>query len=494
MIWYPSGVALGILVVEGESYWPIPFASALLFFLTEHYSAAAGLIIASTSSLQAVIGARLLKRFASTSKPKLITVRETLVFVILIMGVLALLSSSLALAGLVAIGHIPYDKFYFMLKIWWFSQAMGTLVIAAPIIYFVNDIKSRIGVFWPRRFEFLFLTLTVLAACIFIYTPLSEYNHSLVIRPYFLFPLIIWCTIRFDTLGVVTTNIIVMITMLIGAIKGVLPTGFGSVEDRMFVHELVAMTIGITGFVLAAAIREKEEALDARGEFINIASHELKTPITSLKLQYDLAARRIARGEKVSEEEMTSNFKRMGNQISRLILTIEQLLNTTRFEQGTFQLNISHVKISKILKNVLEAMSADLTAAQSEARLTMTEELAGHWDSFRVEQVLNNIISNAIKYAPGKPIEINVSGDESCARISIQDHGPGIEPTKQEMIFKRFVRAADPRKTEGLGLGLFIARRIVEAHGGEIGVKSALGDGALFEIKLPLVAAGYQLP
>lgn len=487
MIWLPSGVGLGLLVVAGNRFWISIFLGSCALGLSQHLDLGYCLVLALGSTLESLVGAYLFKKFSGVSRPTLTTVKEVLVFIISAVGISTLIGSVFVLICLHLFGGVSDEKLIFTWKIWWFSEAMGQLIIGTAIICWCNDIQTRMKFHKSKRLELIFFCLLICTAVILIYTPVSRHFHSLLFRPYCLFPIMIWMAVRFDSLGVVIVNLALNGAMVVGAVLGIVPYSSGSLVERTFIHQLIAMTLGLTGFVLAAAIREREWALDAKTQFISVASHELKTPITALKLQYDSLSRQFERDEKMSTLSIQNFLQRAGRQISRLNLVIEELLNTARLEQGTFDLNISDIKLSVLLRNILETLSPNFAAARTEAKLVIQDELVAHWDPFRMEQVLTNILSNAIKYAPGKPIEVSVTSENKWALIKIKDYGPGIDLQNKEQIFNRFVRAGQ-RTVEGIGLGLFIARQIVLAHGGQIEVQSTLGEGATFEIRMPLEA------
>jgi signal transduction histidine kinase len=240
--------------------------------------------------------------------------------------------------------------------------------------------------------------------------------------------------------------------------------------------------------VVAATVREKSEALEARNEFLDIASHELKTPITSLKLQLQLLQRRLDHKNDLTPAEMEhiTFLKKVDHQVNRLVKIVEQLLDVSRAERNLLQLEREEVILNDLVQNLADRLSGDLMNAKCSLKLNFPGEIKGNWDPFRMEQVLENLISNAIKYAPCKAIEVSAAIKNDLVEIRVKDQGPGIPVEKQHSIFDRFVRATETRHVQGLGLGLFITRRIVEAHGGTIKVKSGSDIGTTFTVLIPL--------
>lgn len=226
----------------------------------------------------------------------------------------------------------------------------------------------------------------------------------------------------------------------------------------------------------------------ARDEFISIASHELKTPLTSLMLQTQSFKRSQKRNDISIYEHNRVNkiVEQTYKQVVRLSRLVEDMLDISRIRSGKFEMNRTVVNFSELVLDVLEKMSAQFQNSGCGIPLiNMPENISGEWDKDRIEQVLTNLLSNAIRYAPGKPIEVVIKDDGTSIKLEVIDHGEGIDKKDHEKIFERFERAVDATNTSGMGLGLFISKQIVEAHGGKIWVESEKGKGATFIVVLP---------
>ncbi len=227
-------------------------------------------------------------------------------------------------------------------------------------------------------------------------------------------------------------------------------------------------------------------AVAARDEFLSIASHELRTPITALKLALQ-NLRRLQEGRTAtSPTRIRDSLAAAERQATRLEKLVSALLDVARIQGGRLELAREEVDLAVVVFETITHLAESLAESGCDARVEATGPVLGQWDRFRVGQVVTNLVSNAIKYGAGKPIEIALDSDGRRARLTIRDHGIGLSPREQASLFQRFARAESARQYGGLGLGLYIVRRLAEAHGGSVRVESALGEGSTFVVELPL--------
>jgi signal transduction histidine kinase len=233
--------------------------------------------------------------------------------------------------------------------------------------------------------------------------------------------------------------------------------------------------------------QELKELLGARDEFLSIASHELKTPITSLRMQLQMTERSMKpeEGRAPSPEKLAKVLRISSIQVDRLTSLINDLLDVARIRSGHLDLSFAAADLAQLARDTLEHLSGQLAQAGCRVQLDAPQSLRGVWDGRRLEQVLTNLVSNAMKYAPGVPLDVCLAAEEGQARLEVRDFGPGVPPSQQDTIFDRFDRGLASRNVGGLGLGLFISRQIVVAHGGTIAVENPPGGGARFIVRLP---------
>jgi signal transduction histidine kinase len=227
----------------------------------------------------------------------------------------------------------------------------------------------------------------------------------------------------------------------------------------------------------ARLYRESQDAIRLREEFLSIASHELKTPLTALHL-YLQSTRRTGK----VPSELLERLERQGDRLAQLI---NQLLDVSRITSGQLKLDRSPVDLSDLVRVVVERFRETLDRQKVAIDVEAPRPAVGQWDRARLEQVVTNLLSNAIKYGAGNPIRLRVYEEGETVRLVVEDQGIGMGPEQQKGIFRAFGRAVSPRHYSGLGLGLYIVRQIVEAHGGTIRVKSRPGSGTTFTLMLP---------
>jgi len=231
-------------------------------------------------------------------------------------------------------------------------------------------------------------------------------------------------------------------------------------------------------------LAQTQEAVKLRDEFLAIASHELKTPLTALQLQLQSLKARLGS----LDSKVRAGLERAVRSTTRLSDLIERLLDVSRLTTGQLTLHPERFDLVTTVTDVSERLLE--AAAQADCRVQIQGEqlVEGTWDRLRIEQVIINLLSNAFKYAVGNPVEISVTRELSEVLLVITDKGPGIPEQALSRLFGRFERAAPMRHYGGLGLGLFVTREIVEAHGGTISVRNQPEGGARFTVRLPMEA------
>ena len=231
-----------------------------------------------------------------------------------------------------------------------------------------------------------------------------------------------------------------------------------------------------------------KESVRARDEFLSIASHELKTPLTSLKLQAQLFQRAVKKGdERVFEKErVTQIVEQTDKQASRLTRLVDDMLDVARIRSGKLNVEREEFNLCDVVNESIERLKSQFgTSGKAIPEMQGECEAVGCWDRLRLEQVITNLFTNAIRYGKGMPVKVHVEDLKEFVLLSVKDQGIGIAKEAQGKIFDRFERAINANEVSGLGLGLFITKQIIIAHGGRIWVESELGQGSTFFVELP---------
>ncbi len=230
--------------------------------------------------------------------------------------------------------------------------------------------------------------------------------------------------------------------------------------------------------------RATQDAVRARDEFLSVAAHELKTPVTSLRGFAQLLGRQIDRGEILDPARVRQAAATIDQQSVKLVRLVSQLLDVSRIEAGRLVLDRQVTDIRRVVQSVVAA--ARVTATGHTFVVRAPRRLDVLLDSLRCEQVVTNLLDNAVKYSPeGSEIAVDVSADRAVARVAVTDRGPGIAPDKLRQIFDRFSQAHAGDRVAGMGLGLYISREIVQLHGGCIEVERPPEGGTRFVVTLP---------
>jgi two-component system OmpR family sensor kinase len=234
------------------------------------------------------------------------------------------------------------------------------------------------------------------------------------------------------------------------------------------------------------------QAVVLRDDFLAVASHELRTPLTALKLEVSNLLR-LARLDAGSERaRLIAKVEKIDAQTARLRGLIDDLLDVSTLAAGQLDLQVGPVDLAEVTSEVGSRFIDEAARLGSPLTIDARQRAIGCWDRERLEQIVSNLISNAVRYGDGKPIDVTVRAEGRHARLIVRDHGLGIAPGDQERIFGRFERAVDSGKFGGIGLGLWIVKQIVNVFGGAITVESAPRTGSTFTVELPYAALAQR--
>ncbi len=472
LVWPPAGIALVALSLLGVRAWPAIFVAATTFSVWNGSPVLAGIGIGAGNTLEAIVALTILERLRFDRS--FARVRDATAFITAAL-VSPVVAASAGVSSRWFAGIVTQADFRTQWGEWWLRGALGTLLFA-PVVWVwmrkpVSTLRSRIE--WAA----LLIVSGGTASIVFLSKHVGDWQ-----LPYLMYPGLIWAALRFRQRGAATVLVLVDAIAIAGTLLQRGPFFVGTFETSLVLLQSFMAVTAITLLLLATASAERDGAITLRDEFLSIASHELRTPLTSLKLHLEMLRRAARSGgdnakviEKVSDLEV---------QIDRLGSLVTELLDVSRAVGGRLKLDLQSLDLCSAVSSAAQKLTTNAQSAGSELKLNL-QPCPGQWDATRVEQIVAALISNAIKFGPGQPIEVGVAAQPEQAVITVRDHGSGIKPEDQGRIFERFERAVSTRHFGGLGLGLWLTRQVVDASGGSISVSSEVGHGAQFTVVLP---------
>jgi signal transduction histidine kinase len=239
---------------------------------------------------------------------------------------------------------------------------------------------------------------------------------------------------------------------------------------------------------LKRRVQELEAALQAHDEFLSTLGHELRNPLAPILMQaqYILGVVQQGKDRPPSTEWLASRLEVLCRRLQKFVHTLNRLMDVSRISAGRLTLVFEDVDLAATIRELSAGFDRELELSKSELRIDAPRSLVGRWDRLRIEQIGTNLLSNAIRYGAGRPIDVSVEGDGKVARLKVRDYGVGIAMADQERIFQRFERVTKQPQSGGFGIGLWIVLQSCRAMGGSIEVRSELGKGSEFIVTLPL--------
>jgi signal transduction histidine kinase len=486
LVWFPSGLSLAFLLIFGPRYWPAIAAGAFAanFVNGAPFLAAVGIAIGNT--LEPLIGAYLLRNVARL-RFRLDHVNDVLNLIIYGALFSTLFSAIIGTTSLWLSGTVASSEYFATTFAWWAGDAISILVVCPVLLVWHTRPTSLLS-----RNSFIELagfaaTLSLLIS--FIFGNIGTHLSDTRLRSYLMFPLFIWSAIRFGQRVTVSALFVFSAVAVLSTLDGTGPFTSGSPEQDLLNLQLFMAVLASTSMILAAAISEHTSQARQKDEFISVASHELKTPLTSMKT---LTQTMQLMFEKKGDRQSSSYMKHVNRQLDRLNRLVFKMLDVTKIQEGRITLLKEKFTIGPLIREIAEEV-VETTHHKIVIRGDTKTQL--YADRDRIGRVLTNLMTNATKYSPdaGK-IMINVRKSQNEVTVSVKDFGIGISKEDQRHIFDRYFQSSNAsaagHKKESLGLGLFISKGIVDSHGGRIWVSSnraaKINQGSTFSFSLPL--------
>jgi len=481
LVWPPTGIALAALLLFGRRLWPGVLLGAACVNLIAGASLPVALAIGAGNTLEALAGSALLRRVRFD--PRFERIQDVAALVLLAAVFSTIFSATIGVFSLLAGGAVPQAMIWPTLRAWWFGDMLGDLVVAPLLLVWSS--RPRL----PRRHLMaaeavaLFGLLAVFGLRVFGGT---ANEPGLLRQAYVVFPFLLWAAIRFGPHGAVSAVFIVSGIAIAGTVMQSGPFVQETLSESLLYLQTFLGVAAATALTVAGAIAERSRAVGVRDEFLAIASHELRTPLTALLLHIQTALLQLRRsGQAITRDESATQLEATQRLAPRLGKLIGELLEAPRIVWGRFQPEREDVDLAALVHESLARQEQQLQHARCPVSLEVEGPVQGNWDRRRLDQLVDNLIGNAAKYGAGKPIEVRLQGRAEDVLLQIRDHGIGIDPADQARVFERFERAVSRKQFGGFGLGLWISRQIVEAHGGSITLVSEPGAGSTFSVELP---------
>lgn len=486
LAWLPTGFAVAAVLIEGYGVWPGILLGSLLnaFPQTEAWPGIMGFALANT--IDPMVAAWLPQRILGKEINFKCT-RDVTVFIVVVIFVSSAISATIGTFTLLEVGGAVIGSAETTWLVWWVSDFLSVLLLAPMLMTWLhrsrfappraNWTERLLGAFWGAAMLFFIFKM-----------PLGRNTLHFV---YWIIPFVIWLGFRLEIRGA-TTGIFLLAALVVGATSyGVGPfIGDTTQESFLYVQSFLTV-IAVLGLLLAAAVNEREAAIQVRDDFFLLAAHELKTPLTILGMQSYFLRNLVEKNEleRLSPARRVEMVRINSKEIKRLIDLVEDLLAGARIVAGNLAISPEEMELQDLVAAVVHDYAPELQDSKVSAEVKGTA-VRGFWDRKKLYFVVKTLLTNAIKFGAGKPVEIALQQSGSWVTLSVEDHGMGIAKEQQKKIFERFGHCAHLQYFGGLGQGLFISKAIIIAHRGEIRVESELGKGTKFTVKLPLRSRG----
>lgn len=484
LVWAPTGLSLVALLLFGARFSASVFLGALVVNVWTGAPVLVALGIAIGNTLEAVLGAHALR--LSGYRRSFNRLRHVMVLI----GPVAMLSTlvsatmgvmSLRLGGIVR-AHHAFETW----RAWWVGDMLGDLVVAPLLLTWATvealDLRPM------RILETLALGATLTTASLLVFSrPLAFARYPLE-SPYALFPLFVWAAVRFELRGAATATALASSLAIWGTVRGSGPFVRETLSQSLLALQAFMGSAAFTPLVVAGAMSDRARAVRVRESFVATVSHDLKNPLAAIQMSAASLARHVPAD--VAEGRVQKHVQLVRRNVDRMVGLIGDLLDVSAIDAGRLSVEQRGEDAAVLINEVVDALQPLAAARKQTLRAGRVDGGQILCDRKRVLQVLSNLIGNAIKFTNERGIitlEMRRAG--GMARFSVEDTGIGIEPAHLRHIFERHWHAG-PTYGGGTGLGLFIAKGIVEAHGGRLWAESRVGAGSTFHFTLRMCEEG----
>jgi signal transduction histidine kinase len=488
LIWPATGIALVALMLWGPSLWPGIFVGAFIANLWTGASPLVACGIAVGNTAEALAGAWAVKRATGLREAP-----RRLSDVVALVGLAAIvstaLSASIGTLSLYLGRVVPSAHVLETWRAWWLGDAAGDLVIAPLLLAWLARPTTTSGKRSRRALELFALAVSLVGASLLVFRTRMAADHAFA-QSYVLFPFLIWASIRFDLRVSTTATLVVSMLATWGTARGCGPFVHARLATSLFFLQVFMAVVSVTMLLLSAAISERNRAVAAREWVLAAVSHDLKNPLQMIGLSVEFLQRTLDPDKEPTRRSL-ANIRAGTERMSALV---RDLLDYASMEAGRFSIEPRAASARSLVESAVDHTRVLAEAKSQTIHATIaSNEPTVSCDAPRVIQVLVNLVDNAVKFSPkGGDINITVDDADGWVRFAVTDMGPGIAPDDAKHVFEPYWRSQRSSKTGGTGLGLVIARTIVEAHGGQIWLSARAGSGATFTFLLPSARAAER--
>ena len=514
-VWAPTGLSLAALVLFGQRLWPGIALGALLVNLWAGASAGVALGISAGNTLEAVLGAYALGRVPGFD-PGLGRLKDVLAFVLLAALLSTVVSATVGVSTLFLGGVLSRAELLATWRVWWVGDAVGAIVVA-PLLMAAPALRDLLR---DRRrlWEGVGIVLlgVVLGWLVFRVEPSTPLH--LLVRPASFFPLLVWAALRFGPGGGAAATFLASILAIWGTASGTGPFVYPTLAERLTLLQGFIASLAATTLVLAAVTTERRraesalreandelearvqrrttelrEAILARDQMLGVVAHDLRNPLTAA--QIGVAAILRALPDDAGSGLPRNAARTVEFSLQRATRLIRDLLDVTRLEAGTLVLERRPQAAHELVVEVADALGQVVSESALELQADVEPDLPSVMgDSEGLFRVFSNLVENAAKFTPpGGRIQIGARRDEKSVLFSVADTGAGIAAEDVPHLFDRYWQGR-PTNRRGAGLGLTIAKGIIDAHGGRIWVETTPGRGSMFCFTIPFATANDESP
>jgi signal transduction histidine kinase len=492
-IWPPTGIALVAILIFGRPMALAIFAGALAVNLPIGPTPIGAVVIAAGNTLAPLAAAELLNRIGF--RRELDRLRDAAAIILLAALVAMTLSATVGASVLVLSDAVPVSNFWTTWAVWWTGDAMGVMLVAPFLLSLVPRSSS------PA------LTFATGAQLVALLVGIAVVTYVLFESPlrleYLVFPLIMVAAWRFRLRGAAPAALIASGLAVASAVQGIGPFANEGLFEKMVTLQVFNVYVAMSSFVLAAYVDARERASSARrmyeaaeaanrakGEFLNMAAHELRTPITVLSGYLAMLGEGSLGAPPQAWETPISILAAKTEELDKIV---SDLLESSRLDINPAPADMGVVDLRQVVTAAVARLTARAKLLSADVLTELPDEpMMVEGNDGQLGRVLDNLLNNALTYTRRTPeVAIRMSRDGGKAVVRVEDNGVGIPKNQRERVFERFFRSPDPEmaKVPGVGLGLYISRGLVEGHGGKLFVeKSDPKRGTVFAMSLPLAA------